>query len=51
MSITIHIGSELEQRLHQLSAKQGLEVEHFIEQLIKEEVQNSPTEEEELIEK
>ena len=51
MSITIHIDSELEQRLYQLSAKQGLEVEHFIEQLLKNEVQNSPTEEEELVAK
>jgi len=51
MSITVQLGLEVESKLKRISHQKGVGLEDFVAELIKNHVENSQTEEEELLEK
>lgn len=51
MSITLQLGLDLEKKLQKISTQKGIDLEQFVAQLLKEHLNNTPTEEEELLEK
>jgi hypothetical protein len=51
MSITLQLGLDLEKKLQKITTQKGINLEQFVAQLLKEHLKNTPTEEEELLEK
>lgn len=51
MSITLQLGLDIEQKLQKITTEKGVNLEEFLAELITEHIENTPTEEEELLEK